>query len=277
MNTPATPPKGTSAREETSRWRRFRPSGRPLGVAHRGASQEAPENTLAAFRRALAAGAAAVECDVQRTRDGRLIVMHDQTVDRTTNGRGPVASLTFEECRRLEAGSWFGAAFAGERVPSLDEVLDLIRGRARLLLEIKHGPMFYEGIEKQIAEALRGHGMSDAALVMSFDHPAVRTMRTVAPDVATAIIYRGRLADAAAAARAADADALCPEWHLVTPDVVAAAHAADLGVFPWTVDEEDAMRHCLALGADGVTSNDVRLLARVLGASGSAGARPEPA
>jgi glycerophosphoryl diester phosphodiesterase len=247
------------------RWRRFRPHGRVLGVAHRGASRVAPENTLAAFRRALDAGAAAVECDVQRTRDGRLVVMHDQTVDRTTDGRGPVAALTFEEVRRLDAGRWLDPAFAGERVPSLDEVLDLLRGRALVLLEIKNGPMFYEGIEAQIAEALRRHGMLDAALVMSFDHPAVRTMRGAAPEVATGIIYNARLVDVAAAARAANADAVCPWWGLVTAGVVADAHEAGLGVFPWTIDDEPVVRRCLAWGVDGVTSNDARLLEQVLG------------
>lgn len=247
------------------RWRRFRPRGRALAIAHRGASREAPENTLAAFRRALDAGAPAIECDVQRTRDGRLVVIHDQTVDRTTDGRGAVAALTFEEIRRLDAGGWFGPAFAGERVPSLDEVLDLVRGRAFALLEIKNGPMFYEGIEAQVADALRRGGMSDAVLVMSFDHPAVRTVRAAAPEVATAIIYSGRLLDAAGAARAADADALCPGWGLVTGGVVADAHDAGLGVFPWTIDKEAAMRRCLAWGVDGVTSNDVRLLAQVVG------------
>jgi glycerophosphoryl diester phosphodiesterase len=248
-----------------ARWRRFRSDARALGVAHRGASQEAPENTLAAFRRALDAGAPAVECDVQRTRDGRLIVIHDQTVDRTTDGRGTVAALTFEEIRRLDAGLWFGPAFAGERVPALDEVLGLVRDRAFVFLEIKNGPMFYEGIEAQVADALRRYGMLEAALVMSFDHPAVRTMRAAAPDVATAVIYTGRLADARGAARAVDADALCPGWSLLTAGVVAEAHDAGLGVFPWTVDEEAAMRRCLAWGVDGVTSNDVRLLAGVLG------------
>jgi glycerophosphoryl diester phosphodiesterase len=259
------------------RWRRFRPRGRPLGIAHRGASKEAPENTLAAFRRALEAGAAAVECDVQRTRDGRLVVIHDQTVDRTTNGRGPVVCLTFDECRRLDAGAWFDPAFAGERVPSLDDVLDLVRDRALLLLEIKHGPIFYEGIEAQIAGALRRHRMDAAALVMSFDHASVRQMRDAAPDVATAIIYRARLVDPVAAARAADADALCPEWRLVTNDVAAAAHAERLGVFPWTIDDEEAMRRCLAAGVDGVTSNDVGLLARVTGTRGLPDTRSGPA
>ena len=240
-----------------TRWERV------AGIAHRGASQEAPENTLAAFRRALDAAAPAVEFDVQRTRDGRLVVIHDQTVDRTTDGRGPVSALTFEELRRLDAGRWFGPPFADERVPSVDEVLDLVRGRAFVLLEIKNGPVFYEGIESQVADALRRHGMVEGALVMSFDHPAVRAMRAAAPEVATGIVYAARLADMVGAARAAGANAVCPVWHLVTADVVAEAHAAGLGVFPWTIDDEPAMRRCLEWGVDGVTSNDVRLLARV--------------
>jgi glycerophosphoryl diester phosphodiesterase len=253
----------SASADSAARLERFR-RGEILAAAHRGASLEAPENTLAAFRLALEAGAGAVECDVQRSRDGRLVVIHDQTVDRTTDGRGAVEALSFDDLRRLDAGARFGPAFAGERIPSLDEVLDLVRGRARLLLEIKNGPVFYEGIEPQIADALRRHGMLDDTLVMSFDHPAVRTMRAAAPEAATAIVYRGRLAGAAAAARAAGADALCPEWRLVTEDVVASAHEAGLAVFPWTVDDEDPMRRCLAWGCDGVTSNDVRLLIRVL-------------
>lgn len=247
-----------------ARWRRLRPGGRALGVAHRGASREAPENTVAAFRLALDAGAPAVEGDVQRTRDGRLVVIHDQTVERTTDGRGAVGSFLFEDLRRLDAGRWFAPEFAGERVPSLDEVLDLMRDRAPVLLEIKHGPVFYEGIERQIADALRRRGMLGAALVMSFDHPAIRTMRAAAPEVATGVVYDARPVDPVAAARAADADAICPRWRLLTEDAVAAAHDAGLGVFPWTIDEEEPMRRCLGWGVDGVTSNDVRLLARVL-------------
>jgi glycerophosphoryl diester phosphodiesterase len=252
-------------RLSAERPQRFGPAGGVLGIAHRGAPREAPENTLAAFRCALDAAAPAVEFDVQRTRDGRLVVIHDQTVDRTTGGRGPVSALTFEELRRLDAGRWFDPAFAGERVPSLDEVLDLVRGRAFVLLEIKNGPVFYEGIESQIADTLRRHDMVDAVLVMSFDHPAVRAMRRALPEVATGIVYSARLADAVGAARAADASAVCPIWHLLTAGVVAEAHAAGLGVFPWTIDDEPAMRRSIEWGVDGVTSNDVRLLRRVAG------------
>jgi glycerophosphoryl diester phosphodiesterase len=246
-------------------WRkRFLAAGRVLGVAHRGDSRYAPENTLAAFRRALEHGAPAVEGDVQRTKDRHLVVIHDQTVSRTTDGVGAVSDFTFADLRRLDAGRWFAPEFAGERVPLLDEALELIRGRALLQLEIKNGPTFYDGIEEQILEALRRHGMEDDVLLMSFDHKSVRAVRDLSARVATGILYAARLIDGPAAARAAGADALCIEWGFATPDVVAQAHAAGLGVFVWTVDDEAAARRCLQHGVDGIASNDTRLLGRLL-------------
>ena len=247
------------------RGRRFWGDGRVLAVAHRGASRYAPENTLPAFQLALDEGVPAVECDIQRTRDGRVVVIHDQTVDRTTDGRGAVAALTFEELRRLDAGRWFAPEFAGTRIPLLDEVLDLVRGRALLKVEVKNAPTFYEGIEQQAVEAIRHRGMEEHVLLMSFDHESVRAVRAQSPHSPTGIIYAARLVDGPAAARAADADALCLHWAYVTEGVVASAHAAGLRVLVWTVDDEDAFRRCLALGVDGITSNDSRLLLRMLG------------
>lgn len=234
-------------------------------MAHRGASRYAPENTLAAFRLALEHRAPAVECDVQRTKDGHLVIIHDQTVNRTTDGGGPVADYTLDDLRRLDAGGWFAPEFAGERIPLLEEVLAVVRGRALLKLEIKNGPAFYEGIERQILDALRRYEVEDDVLLISFDHPSVRTVRSLSPRVATGVLYAARLIDGPAAARAAGADALCIQWGFATEDVVAQAHAAGLGVFVWTVDEEEAVRRCLAGGVDGITSNDTRLLGRMLG------------
>ncbi len=247
------------------RGRRFWGGGRVLGIAHRGASRYAPENTLASFRLALEHGAPAIECDVQRTRDGHLVVLHDQTVDRTTDGHGAVADHTLEELRRLDAGGWFGPEFAGERIPALEEVLDLVRGRALLKLEIKNGPTFYEGIEAQVLDALRRRELEEDVLVISFDHLSLRTARALAPRVATGVLYAARLVDGPAAARAAGADALCVQWSFATEDVVAQAHGAGLGLFVWTVDDEATARRCLARGVDGITSNDTRLLGRLLG------------
>jgi len=249
-----------SARWGTSPWARRR----VVGVAHRGASRYAPENTLAAFQLALEHGARAVECDVHRTRDGHLVVLHDPTVDRTTNGRGRVDAMTLADLRQLDAGAWFDRRFSGERIPLVDEVLQLLRGRALLQLEIKNGPVFYEGIEEQVLAALRRWGMEDDTLVISFDHPSLRTLRELSPRVLTGVLYTARLVDGPAAARDAGADALGIPWEYATSDVVAQAHRAGLGCFVWTVDDEDVGRACLARGVDALTSNDTLLLRRVL-------------
>jgi glycerophosphoryl diester phosphodiesterase len=123
-------------------------------IAHRGASADAPENTPAAFRRAVELGADWFECDVTRTKDGRLVMIHDDTVDRTTDGRGRVADLTFDEVRRLDAGSWKGAAFAGERIPTLEETLELAGGRSGAYVEIKA----FDGDETLATDVLRRIG-----------------------------------------------------------------------------------------------------------------------
>jgi glycerophosphoryl diester phosphodiesterase len=241
----------------------------PLGVAHRGASKEAPENTLAAFRLALHLGAEAVECDARRTRDGHVVVIHDDTVDRTTDGRGPVESHTLSEIRGLDAGRWFGAEFAGERIPLLAEVLEAVRGKALVKLEIKNDPVPHEGIEQQIVDIVRGLGMEDEVLVMSFDHECVRTVHALAPRLTTGILYAGRLVDAPHAAQAAGADALCVHRGYLSPRDVGRAHTAGLGFFVWTVDDEQTLRRCVACEVDGVTSNDTRLMMRILGAARS--------
>jgi glycerophosphoryl diester phosphodiesterase len=247
-----------------ARGRRFLSTGRMLGVAHRGASRYAPENTLAAFRLALEHGVPAVECDVRRTRDGHLVVIHDATVDRTTDSQGAVESLTLEALRRLDAGRWFASEWVGERVPLLDEVLETVRGRALIQLEIKNDPTPAAGIERQVVDAVGRHRMEDEVFVMSFDHTVVRAVRSAAPRMATGILYAARLIDPiAAAARAADG--LCIHWGYLDEEVVAQARRAGLGIFTWTVDDEVMFRRCVDLGLDGTASNDTRLIARLAG------------
>ncbi len=244
---------------------RFLKTGRTLGVAHRGAARYAPENTLAAFRLALEHGAPAVECDVRRTRDGHLVVIHDANVDRTTDGRGPVGALTLEVLRRLDAGRWFSPEYAGERVPLLEEVLGIVRGRALIKIEIKNDPTPAEGIERQVVDAIRRQGMEEEAFVMSFDHHVIRAARDAAPGIATGILYSARLVDPVSAARAALADGLCVNWGYLDQHVVVEARQAGLGIFTWTVDDEGMFRRCLDLEVDGVTSNDTRLIMRMVG------------
>jgi len=250
---------------ETRRLHRFRSAQGPLGIAHRGASRFAPENTLAAIARAIEDGAPAIECDVHRTNDNHLVVIHDPSVDRTTNGRGAVADLTVMEIRSLDAGAWFGPEFAGQRIPLLDEVLDAVAGRALLQIELKQAPVFSTGIERQVVDAIRHRGIEDDVAIVSFDHVSIRTVRSLSDRIATGILMYGRLADGPAAALAAGADALCVDWTYASEDVIAGAHRAGLGCFVWTVDDEATMRRFQAEGVEGITSNDTCLLGRVMG------------
>lgn len=247
------PPAGPSGHSSVHpAWLYPSASGRPLVMGHRGAAGHAPENTLAAFERGLSLGADVLECDVHLTRDGRLAVIHDDTVDRTTNGHGPVASHSLAELQSLDAGAWRGPEFTGQRVPALEEVLDLARGRGRVAVEIKRGQNSRPGIEDAVVRTVERSGMVEDVLVISFDHPAVSRVRQLCPRVAGGILYSTRPADPIAVARAFDAQVLLPRWTLVSPEDVEEAHRAGLLVLPWTVNEPEQMAQLLALGVDGL-------------------------
>jgi glycerophosphoryl diester phosphodiesterase len=155
-----------------------------------------------------------LELDVHLSADRRLIVIHDETVDRTTDGSGRVADLTSDQIRRLDAGSWFSPNFAGEQVPLLDDVLDWARGRAGLVIELKLGPVWYE------------------VLVISNDHFAVRRIKQLDPAVKTAIVYGGRPVDPVSMAVAAGADAVRPQHYTLAGEDVAVCHTVGLAVIP---------------------------------------------
>lgn len=137
-------------------------------IGHRGAAGEAPENTLAAIERAFKAGANGVELDVQRSRDGSLLLFHDETLERTTDGMGPFEAHDFQALRRLDAGEWFGGAFRGERMPTLAEALDLGRNRGRMILELK-SPGRYPGIAAQTVALLQANELLETTELHSFD------------------------------------------------------------------------------------------------------------
>ncbi|MDQ3928010.1 MAG: glycerophosphodiester phosphodiesterase, partial [Chloroflexota bacterium] len=151
----------------------------PLLIAHRGGSLEVPENTLSAFRHAIRAGMRMVELDVQMARDGELVVIHDETVDRTTDGTGPVGSFTLEELQRLDAGSWFAPRYAGERIPTLRQVFDLcVPEGVGVVVEIKH-PEMYPGLEEKLVALIGEMWLRGAENIwcISFDHPCIRRLR----------------------------------------------------------------------------------------------------
>jgi glycerophosphoryl diester phosphodiesterase len=223
-----------------------------IAVGHRGAAALEPENTLRGFRRALELGVDFVECDVHRTRDGRLAVIHDETVDRTTNGSGPVASFTLEELQRLDAG-------AGERIPSLAEVLATVRGRCRILIELK-GP----DTEALAIEAVQDARMSADVIFTSFHLDRIRRIREIDPSLTTGAIFSQPPPDACAQATAAGATTMGVHYRNLTPILVQEAHDRRLVIRAWNPDTEPEIEAMVDLGVDGIGSNRPDLLLAVL-------------
>jgi glycerophosphoryl diester phosphodiesterase len=228
-------------------------SPRPWIVAHRGYSALAPENTLAAIRAALEAGADAVEFDVRLTRDGEAVLMHDATLERTTSGTGPVAAATLAGLRGLDAGAWKHPRWRGERVPTLAEALALLAGRAVAVIELKEAS---PRLVHRVGEALDRHTPAGGAILISFLPAALRRLAPLAPGRPLGLLVRP-LEPPPARALVAHADVVLG-WHeALGRSVVVAAHGHGLPVFAWTVDEPAAMTRLLRWGVDGLITNEV--------------------
>jgi glycerophosphoryl diester phosphodiesterase len=221
-------------------------------IAHRGASSYAPENTLAAFDLALRMGIHQIELDVHFSSDGHIVVIHDDTVDRTTNGSGPVASKTLAELRGLDAGSWFGDRFAGERIPMFGEVLERYKGRAHIHTEIKGR---VERLAQRTADLVREYGMMDQVTITSFQKVRLEEVRDYAPEFPTGWLVTEASDEVVAQARVLGLTQICPQANTVTPELVRRLHAEGFAVRAWDVADEALMRQVVEAGADGMTVN----------------------
>ncbi|TDB82717.1 glycerophosphodiester phosphodiesterase [Actinomadura sp. KC216] len=246
-------------------------------VAHRGASAYAPENTLAAFKLAVSQRADVFELDVQESKDHKLVIMHDTTLARTTNveqlypGRAPwkVSDFTLAEIQKLDAGSWFGTKYKGERVPTLDQTLSAMRDKGLgLLVEIK-SPNLYPGIEKRVATALKRSPSwlePDPAerrlAVQSFDWESMRRFHSVLPNVPIGLLGTPKAGELPGLA--SYADQINPTFRDLTASYVKQVHASRMDVLTWTVDDSGDMKKAVQLGVDGVITNKPDVLRRVL-------------
>jgi glycerophosphoryl diester phosphodiesterase len=223
-------------------------------IGHRGASGHAPENTLAAFKKAIALGAGFVETDLQLSRDARFVAIHDETVDRTTNGQGKVHDQTLAVLRKLDAGSWFGSEFGGERIPTLEEILEFTKKNDVVFyLELK--PSGSWGGEHALIGALRESGEVARVIVISFDPSILAGLRKIEPTLMTGILYDGQLANPLNAAPEVGARQIVVRGDLVTPSMIAEAHKKDLQVVCWTVNHPAHIRLLMGAGVDGIMSD----------------------
>lgn len=226
-------------------------------IAHRGASSYAPENTFAAFDKALDMDVRNIELDVHFTDDGHIVVIHDDTVDRTTDGSGPVASHTLSQLWSLDAGSWFEAGHAGERVPALGEVLERYKGRLHFHIEIKGRA---EGLASGTADLVRGYGVADSVTITSFQKPRLEEVRAYAPELPAGWLVpsgSGSQLDDSIAEQARDLGLtqIGPRADLVTPELVGMLHDKGFVVHAWGVPSEELMRSVVDAGVDGMTIN----------------------
>lgn len=244
---------------------------RPLSVAHRGHSIAYPENTLEAYRKAIELGVEMVECDVNITRDGKLVMMHDPTLDRTTNGSGPVSAATWEEIQRLDDGGKFKPEFAGARVPSTEETLLLYKETGTLsCFEVKGANADESNrIALGLVELFVKHAMLDTAFMSSYHHEALQLARSKCPEL---LLAPERLPDDAPGnppealrqAKSFAAPVIQHQYTVLTADVMRVLHENQIAVWSWPTTDEASMLFSMEVGADALMGDDVELMLEVL-------------
>jgi glycerophosphoryl diester phosphodiesterase len=239
----------------------------PLVIAHRGARDVAPENTLAAFRAAIDLDADGIELDIVCCITGEIVVLHDDSADRTTDGSGLVREMPFSALRELDAGAWFSDAFVDERIPLLQEVLDLIGPRFRINIEIKSADIRGDGIEQKTAQMIRARDLGDQVIISSFNPMALWRTKRIAPDLKRGLLYAPDMPIFLARAwsrRLIQPDSLHPQASMVDEHYMRWARDNGYRVNVWTVNEIAEMHKMIALGVDAIITDHPGKLREIL-------------
>lgn len=239
----------------------------PLNFAHRGASYEAPENTLAAFLLAAELGADGIELDVQLSKDGEVAVIHDSSLETTTDGHGPVGAKTMAELQELDAGSWFDPVFAGQQIPTLQQVVDAVRSRLLLNIELKTASLTDSNLVTAVVRIVEENHLLDRVVVSSFNHLLLRKVRQLNPWIPIGLLYSP---DMPLPLRRTwlrpllRPEALHPSYEMLDPKTVRWAKERGYRLHTWTVDDPGVMWQLMRLGVDLIITNRPDLLRQVL-------------
>lgn len=230
-------------------------------IAHRGASAYAPENTMAAFTKGIEMGADYIEIDVQMSKDHIPVIIHDTTLDRTTNGTGKVSDYTLKELKALDAGSWFGDEYTGETIPTFEEFLVEFGGKINILIELKY-PELHQGIEEQVANALRYHNLvkpdSIEIIIQSFNHESIKKSKELLPEVPHGVLIgKGwrKITSQQLEEFAAYADYFNPSFNIVTAELVELVHLTNMTMYAYTVRNQSEAGRLYSLGVDGIITD----------------------
>lgn len=226
-------------------------------MAHRGASGYAPENTLTAFKKAIDMGSDGIEFDVQMTKDGKIIVCHDYSVERTTNGKGYIKNLTLMEIKELDAGSWFDKRFAGEKIPTLEEVFELIPSGILMNIEIKNLALERRNIEQKVVDLILKYNRIDDVIISSFDHLSLKTVRDINKDIRIGVLTYSYLLDTISYIKTHDFDAysIHPSEEFLNQSLLEDAHDNGYKIFSYTVNDREIANVFKNMGVDAIFSN----------------------
>lgn len=228
-----------------------------LIIAHRGASGYAPENTLASIDLALKQNCGAIEVDVQLTKDNYLVICHDWTVDRTSNGKGEIKDLTLTEIKELDAGSWFSKEFAGEKIPTLEEVLEFLPNTVLLNIELKKKSTDARNLEEKVAKVLQKYNRIETTFISSLNHPSLATIQKLNNDIKISVAIDGNFINPLNYILKYDWDveSYHPSLDYLSSDTVRQFHAHGIKVNCWTINKKEEGEYLETIGVDGIMTN----------------------
>ncbi|MFY3793295.1 glycerophosphodiester phosphodiesterase [Ureibacillus sp. MALMAid1270] len=235
--------------------------GYMTNIAHRGASAYAPENTMSAFYKAIQMGADYIEFDVQMSKDGIPVIIHDSTLNRTTNGNGYISDYTLKQLKSLDAGSWYGKEYVGETIPTLDEFLVEFGGKVNILIELKY-PELYPGIEEKVAITLREFNLvqydSHEVIIQSFNHESLKLSKKLLPEIPHAVLVSKdwrKITIHQLEEIATFADYFNPSLNMVTSELVELVHHTNMSMYAYTVRNPSEAGRLYSLGVDGIITD----------------------
>jgi glycerophosphoryl diester phosphodiesterase len=240
---------------------------KPKNFAHRGGRRWAPENTLAAFKKSVDLGVDGIELDIHKCKSGELVVIHDDTVERTTNGAGAVKNMTWNELSILDAGSWYDKKFVGEKLPLLQQVLDLVNGKLAINVEIKNCPTIYPGIDDDLIKVLDEYPYPEKIVISSFDHEAIHSIYQNTKKYRLAILGDSIIHDLPAYVDKVGAKCWNPDFNCVREDSMKVAHDHGLEVNTWTVNKPEDWKRACDLHVDTIITDDPEGLQKFLKAT----------
>lgn len=226
--------------------------------AHRGFSAKYPENTMLAFRKAIEAGCDGIELDIHLSQDGKIVIIHDEDVRRTTNGSGLVQNMTLAELRSFDAGQQ-------QAIPTLEEYFDLVEKLPIITnIELKNGILWYEGMEEKLINAVRKRNLEDRIIFSSFNHYSIRRCKSLAPDIRCGLLCGCWIINIGAYTSSMGIECIHPEYHSLTPGIIEEIRAHQVAINAWTINNSQDMEKLLNQNIDSIITNDPELLAGII-------------